>query len=158
MHSSWRCSVPRSGPRRWRSNEHRSHGQRTTHEVYTMTTVSSPPKKLLKTQKLDGARRFPTQKTVQDTLTSGPLLQGVGAELCRTPIGVIRCRSSLRSARTVLENTTLTTVLTAILTVYWCTTHVGSHEATVIVLRQRSDRKETGYGVLRQTPLNLAGT
>jgi len=34
----------------------------------------------------------------------------------RTPIGVTRCRSSLRSARTVLENTILTAVSTVVLT------------------------------------------
>jgi len=34
----------------------------------------------------------------------------------RTPIGVIRCRSSLRSARTVLENAIVATVSTAVFT------------------------------------------
>ena len=34
----------------------------------------------------------------------------------RTPIGVIRCRSSLRSARTVLENAIVITVFTVVVT------------------------------------------
>ena len=58
----------------------------------------------------DGAR-----ETSQDTwcLSGVTSHQTVG----RTPIGVIRCRSSLRSARTVLENAIVTAVSTVVLTV-----------------------------------------
>ena len=56
---------------------------------------------------------------------------------CR-PIGVIRCRSSLRSARTVLENTILTAVFTRALTV------IPTGTVTVIVLGQGPNRQGTG--------------
>ena len=56
----------------------------------------------------------------------------------RTPIGVIRCRSSLRSVRTVLENTILTAVSTAVSTV------VPTGTVSVIVLGQRPNRQGTG--------------
>ena len=56
----------------------------------------------------------------------------------RTPIGVIRCRSSLRSVRTVLENTILTAVSTVALTV------MPTGAVGVIVLGQRPNRQGTG--------------
>ena len=56
----------------------------------------------------------------------------------RTPIGVIRCRSSLRSARTVLENAIVITVSIVVPTV------IPTGTVTVIVLGQRPNRQGTG--------------
>ena len=56
----------------------------------------------------------------------------------RTPIGVIRFRSSLRLARTVLENAIVTTVSTAVSTV------VPTGAVTVIVLSKNTDSQGTG--------------
>ena len=82
--------------------------------------------------------------------------------LCRTPIGVIRCRSSLRSARTALENAILTAVstvaltplstavFTVVLTVALTPvstvvpTGVSTTVSTVIILGKTTDRQGTG--------------
>ena len=62
-------------------------------------------------------------KTTFLNVTAGKIVGGEVSgdvyfdECRRTPIGVIRFGLSLRSARTVLENTILTTVLTAAVTV-----------------------------------------
>ena len=66
----------------------------------------------------------------------------------RTPIGVIRCRSSLRSVRTVLAIVTavLTTASTVVLTGVPYTSELLE---AVIILGQRTDREKTGQGVLR---------
>ena len=81
-----------------------------------------------------GSPSSPTPRPKRRT----PTPQKVAGVCRRTPIGVIRCRSSLRSVRTVLENTILTAVSTVVQAV------IPTGTVTVIVLDKNTDRQGTG--------------